>query len=85
MIVSKVVIFLIFWNIPVFKKGDATDKTNYRPVSTLFSFSKVYEKLSYAQINSFKEAKLSRDLADFRVKHYTQHALLKMIEIGVLC
>ena len=38
---------------PVFKKRDTTDKTNYRPVITLSNFSKVFEKLIYAQINSF--------------------------------
>ena len=36
---------------PVFKKGDTTDKTNYRPVSTLSNFPKVFEKIIYAQIN----------------------------------
>ena len=42
---------------PVFKKGDAADKTNDRPISTLPNFSKVFEKLIYAQINSFMELK----------------------------
>ena len=65
---------------PVFKKGDTTDKTNYRPISTLSNFSKVFEKMIYAQINSFMEPKLSKFLAGFRAKHNTQHALLKMIE-----
>ena len=65
---------------PVFKKGDTTDKTNYRPISTLSNFSKVFEKMIYAQINSFMEPKLSKFLAGFRAKRNTQHALLKMIE-----
>ena len=54
---------------PVFKKGDPTDKTNYRPISTLLNFSKVFEKMIYAQINSFMEPKLSKHLAGFRTKH----------------
>ena len=29
---------------PVYKKDDMIDKQNYRPVSTLFNLSKVFEK-----------------------------------------
>ena len=65
---------------PVFKKRDTTDKTNYRPVITLSNFSKVFEKLIYAQINSFTEPKLIKYVDGFRAKHNTQHGLLKMIK-----
>ena len=65
---------------PIFEKGDTTDKTNYKPISTAYNLSKAFEKLIYAQINSFMEPKLSKYLAGFRAKHITQHALLKMIE-----
>ena len=64
----------------VFKKGDTTDKTNYRPINTLSNFSKVFEKLIYAQVNSFMEPKLPKYLAGFRAKHDTQHVILKIIE-----
>ena len=30
---------------PVFKRGDVTDNGNYRPMSTLSNFSKIFEKL----------------------------------------
>ena len=40
---------------PVYKNGDATDPANYRPVSTLSSFSKVFEKLIYNQLYNFLE------------------------------
>ena len=36
---------------PVFKKGDTTDKSNYRPISTLSNFSEIFEKLTYNQVN----------------------------------
>ena len=65
---------------PVLKKGDTTDKTNYRPISSLSNLSKVFEKLTYTQINSFMEPKLYKYLAGFRVKYNTHHALLKTIE-----
>ena len=60
---------------PVFQKGDTTDKTSYRPISTLSNFSKVFEKLIYAQISLFIKPKLSKYLAGFRAEHNTQHTL----------
>ena len=53
---------------PVFKKGDTTDKTYYRPIMTLSNFSNVFEKMIYAQVNSFMESKLSKYLAGFHAK-----------------
>ena len=37
----------------VYKSGDATNPANYRPISTLSSFSKVFEKLIYNQLYNF--------------------------------
>ena len=34
---------------PVFKKGDAADKSNYRSITTLSNFSKLFEKLFIAK------------------------------------
>ena len=64
---------------PVFKRGDATDKSNYRPISALTNFSKIFEKIVYSQVNSHMEPKLFKYLTRFRRNHSTQHALLRMI------
>ena len=65
---------------PAFKKGDTTDKSNYRPISTLSNFSKILEKPIYSQVNSYMESKLSRYLVRFCRNHNTQQALLRMIK-----
>jgi hypothetical protein len=36
---------------PIFKNGDKTELTNYRPISLLGSFSKIFEKLIYTMLN----------------------------------
>ena len=39
--------------VPVFKKEDQIDKTNYRPVSLLPLILKIFEKVLYQQIEDF--------------------------------
>ena len=62
---------------PVFKKGNKTDKSNYRPISILPVLSKVFERILYDQLYKFRETKLSTHLYGFRKSFY---ALLRMIE-----
>jgi len=38
---------------PVFKKGDKMNLTNYRPISLLTSFSKVFEKALYRRLTEY--------------------------------
>ena len=38
---------------PVYRKDDMNNKQNYRPVSTFSNLSKVFEKLTYSQINTY--------------------------------
>ena len=61
---------------PVFKEGDPTSKTDYRPVSILSNFSKFFEKLIYLQLNNYMQNKFSVYLTGFWKNHGTQHALL---------
>ena len=39
--------------IPIFKSGDSTKMSNYRPISILSLFSKIFEKLMYNIVNNF--------------------------------
>ena len=65
---------------PVFKKSDNTSKYNYRPISTLFNFAKLFERIIYSQLNDYIENKFSKYLTGFRKNHNTQNSLLRMIE-----
>ena len=64
---------------PVFKKGDKFLKENYRPISILPSFSKIYERILYDQITVYFNKIFSDHLCGFRQKYSTQHALLHML------
>ena len=65
---------------PVFKADDATNKTNYRPITLLSVISKIYERLLSEQISIFISDKISSDLCGFRKGYSTQHAIAKLIE-----
>ena len=68
--------------IPLFKKGDKLDITNYRPISLLPSISKILEKIICIRLVSFlkNENILSNFQFGFREKYSTTHALLSFIE-----
>ena len=61
--------------VPVFKKLDPTDKTNFRPVMVLPLLSKVFEKIMCDQLYEYAETFLNKLLCGFRKAHSTQHAL----------
>lgn len=68
--------------IPVFKKGDPNCVNNYRPISILSCFSKIFEKCVYARTIKFldKFNILSPSQFGFRNQHSTSHALLVFID-----
>jgi hypothetical protein len=68
--------------IPLFKKGDKTNPSNYRPISLLPLFAKIFEKiikkrlLHFLNINGF----FSSNQFGFREGLSTEDALLKFLE-----
>ena len=65
--------------VPSHKKGSATDKANYRPISLLPTISKVFERLIAKQLEPFLNSWLSKFLFGFRKGYSTQYSLLKML------
>ena len=62
---------------PIFKKGDAHILDNYRPVSLLPIFGKIFEKIIYLRLSSFLSAKniICGQQFGFRKNHSTVHAV----------
>ena len=68
--------------IPIYKKGDATLCSNYRPISLLPIFSKLFEKRFYKRLYSFfeKHKLIYEKQFGFRREHSTNQALISPIE-----
>ena len=64
--------------IPIHKDGDETDPGNYRPISLLSIFNRIFEKLMYDRLVSFinKYGLLYNSQYGFREKHNAQHAII---------
>ena len=68
--------------IPLHKKDSKLDFHNYRPISLLSVFSKIYEKLLYIRIYSYltKNNMIYNKQFGFRSNHSTNHALISITE-----
>jgi hypothetical protein len=66
---------------PFFKKRDKSNISNYRPISTLSSFSKVFEKVMYIQRQEHlnKHSILAEEQFEFRTDSTTNKAIYKLI------
>ena len=68
---------------PIHKKGNKELIENYRPVSTLPIFGKIFEKIIYNRLYNFFTSKgiLSHNQFGFRKGHSTYHAIHHSIHI----
>ena len=55
---------------PTFKSGDPKLRSNYRPISLLPLFSKIFEKIIKIQLTDYFETILSNKLCGFREKTF---------------
>ena len=65
---------------PIFKKGERTEIGNYRAVSILNCFSKIYERYLHNQIPSFSNEFSSDFISAYRKGYSTNHVLIRLIE-----
>ncbi len=66
--------------IPIFKSGDPRILNNYRPISLLNNFSKIFEKVMYLRLTNFLEVNnlISNSQYGFRQNHSTIHPLIQL-------
>ena len=67
---------------PIHKKESKFDFLNYRPISLLSVFSKIYEKLIYTRVYSYlsKNELIYNKQFGFRSNYSTNHALVSITE-----
>ena len=67
--------------VPIFKLGDSSKITNYRPISVLPFLSKVFERVMYNHISYFIDYLniLYKYQFGFRQKHSTQQAIITLV------
>ena len=64
----------------IFKKYDRTNIKNYRPVSLLNIFSKIYERFLHENLTSYLETFLSKFISAYRKSYSSNHVLIRLIE-----
>ena len=67
--------------IPIYKSGDKLDMSNFRPISLLISFSKIFEKIIYSRIHSHITMNniLTKDQFGFRNSLSTDNASFTLL------
>ena len=69
--------------VPVYKNDDETEPGNYRPISLLSIFNRIFEKLMYHRLKSYlgKNDILFKSQYGFRENHSTQHAIIDIVNV----
>ena len=65
---------------PLYKKDSSNEKANFRPVSVLTRFCKIFERFLHDQKYDFAKSILSDNLSGFLKGHSCATALLKMTD-----
>ena len=65
---------------PISKKDDRTKIKNYRPVSLLNIFSKIYERCLHENLTDYVDSFLSKFISAYRKSYSSNHVLIRLIE-----
>ena len=65
---------------PFYKKDDRGKIKNYRPVTLLNGFSKIYERFLQDSLSNFTDKVLPKFVSAYRKSYSSNHVLLKLIE-----
>ena len=73
--------------LPIFKGGDKSDPSNYRPISILPTVSKIFEKHINKHLMAYlnKYRLIHEHQSGFRQRHSCQTALVKLIDEWIKC
>lgn len=73
--------------LPIYKSGSTTTLSNYRPISVLNYFSKIFEKVVYNKVINFLDEYniLVDNQFGFRQGHSTHHALITLVDKITKC
>ena len=65
---------------PIYKKESRSDENNYRPVSILNCFSKIFERFINDKLLSHVNDTLSDFVSAYRSNYSSNHMILRVIE-----